>query len=202
MIGRFLTRIGVTLLGFFLLWVSGLLLFTAALPHHAFRDDVATDAAVVLTGGPGRIDHGLALLKAEMVSQLFISGVNAVATPEEVFSQHTAALDPNLKTRIMLGREATSTIGNAEESARWIHQTRVRSVRLVTAHYHMPRSLLEFRAVLPADVTLYPDPVFPDPVDISRGWSDHRLRHLLLSEYHKTLAAMLRHLALWIETAA
>jgi uncharacterized SAM-binding protein YcdF (DUF218 family) len=63
-----------------------------------------------------------------------------------------------LAARITLGRYASSTQGNAVETAAWAAQNGLRSIVVVTANYHMPRALAELRQALPA-VDLYPLPV-------------------------------------------
>ena len=59
---------------------------------------------------------------------------------------------------VTLGRFATSTRGNGMEIADWAREHGIHSLRVVTAGYHMPRSLLELRRNLP-DVLLVPHPV-------------------------------------------
>ena len=42
-----------------------------------------------------------------------------------------------------------NTNGNAIEAKQWIEQNGIKTITLVTANYHMPRSLLEFKKALP-----------------------------------------------------
>src|SRR3546814_4570320 len=60
-----------------------------------------------------------------------------------------------------LGFEAADTAGNALETAGWLNAHGYKSIRLVTANYHMPRSLVEFSRRLPG-ITIVPPPVLPD----------------------------------------
>ena len=55
---------------------------------------------------------------------------------------------------------ATSTMGNAIETADWIKKSGFNSIILVTANYHMPRSLMLFRHIMP-EIRIIPHPVFP-----------------------------------------
>ena len=93
-----------------------------------------------------------------------------------------------LAGRITLGHVARTTRGNAAEIAAWAREEQLRSIRVVTAGYHMPRALLELRRALP-DAELLPHPVVParlrDPGAVShlRTWS------LLAGEYLKLLGA-------------
>ena len=43
------------------------------------------------------------------------------------------------------------------------------------------------------EVTIVPDAVIPEDVDASRWWTLDNSSQILLREYHKTIAAQLRH---------
>ena len=91
---------------------------------------------------------------------------------------------------ITLGYQANSTAGNVEETRDWLKTEGYTSFRLVTANYHMPRSLLLFRAAM-QDATIIPYPVTPDNV-ILYEWGKHPgTIELLATEYCKFLIAEL-----------
>jgi uncharacterized SAM-binding protein YcdF (DUF218 family) len=119
----------------------------------------ATDAIVVLTGGAERVRTGLALLEDGVAPRLLVSGAAAGLTLAELARAHGRDA-ADLAGRVVLGHEAASTLGNAAETAAWARAGRLRSVRVVTAGYHMPRALLELRRALP-EVELVPHPVGP-----------------------------------------
>ena len=77
----------------------------------------------------------------------------------------------------------------AAETAAWVQSENLRSIRLVTASYHMPRSLLEFRRTLPASVDILPHPVFPEQFRSRGWWRWWGSGWLAVSEYHKYLLA-------------
>jgi uncharacterized SAM-binding protein YcdF (DUF218 family) len=117
--------------------------------------------------------------------RLLITGVNKVTSK--------TALKPLLKGGPSfdccadLGFAASDTRGNAEEAATWAHDHHYRSLIVVTASYHMPRSLLEFSAEMP-DVKLVPFPVAVDaPATLS--WQNAKR---LQGEYIKFLASWIR----------
>lgn len=171
-------------------WVAGLVWFAgkaAGLPRAA---PARTDAIVVLTGGSDRIATGLALLAQHEADQLFISGVeNGVALDELlVLAERTPGV---LDHRITVGYRAADTVGNAEEAAAWMQARGYRSLRLVTANYHMPRSLLAFRRLLP-DIVIHPHPVQPETVHLDDWWRWPGTTRLLISEYNKFLVSYLR----------
>jgi uncharacterized SAM-binding protein YcdF (DUF218 family) len=177
-------------------WMVGLVGFAGAIPDQVQDDGRQTDAIVVLTGGTGRIEEGLALLSQGRAKKLFISGV-----PREVELSQFAAkgLSPELAACcVALGHEADSTRQNAEETARWMRAEGFRSLRLVTAAYHMPRSRIEFHAAL-ADAEIVPHPVFPEHVKQHDWWRRPGTASLIISEYTKTLAV---EASLWLRRIA
>jgi len=153
-----------------------------------------TDAIVVLTGGQGRLDEALALLSQNLAGRLFVSGVyRGVDVKTLLETARSSSAVP--ESRIGIG-DATNTAGNAEETAAWARYFDIRSIRLVTASYHMPRSLLEFRHALP-DVTMVPHPVFSDNVKQREWWAWPGTAALIAREYTKYLLVRARQSLEW-----
>jgi len=174
-----------------LAWGGGLAWFASRIPGKVADPDTVTDAIVVLTGGSERLDEGLRLLAAQKARKLFVSGVYRgveVATLLRVARGAPA----NLECCIVIGHAADSTYGNALETAEWMAAEKYHSLRLVTAAYHMPRSLFEFRHAMPG-IAIVPNPVFPTRVK-EDWWAWPGSTDLILAEYHKYLAAVLRSL--------
>ncbi|GEO81988.1 YdcF family protein [Pararhodospirillum oryzae] len=174
----------------FALWLAGLALFAAALPSSITDPRTTTDAIVVLTGGSGRVPAGIDLLAAGMARTLFLSGVGPDVTLDDLHAT-IATVPSRLRPRVILGHAATDTIGNARETAQWMAACGYHSLRLVTAAYHMPRSLVEFRAAMP-DVVIVPHPVFPGAVKLQEWWKWRGTALLIAEEYSKFLVAWLR----------
>ena len=63
----------------------------------------------------------------------------------------------------------------------------MRSVRLVTASYHMPRALVVFAREMP-DLDIYQWAVMPEDLQIQNWWFDRAMFRLLTREYVKYLA--------------
>ncbi len=174
-------------------WGLGLVAYADNFPKTVAEPHEATDAVVVLTGGSGRLETGLTLLKNNRAAVLFVSGVyqgvdvNALITLVQENPE-------TLSSRIEIGN-ATDTRGNAEETAVWAAARNIDSIRLVTASYHMPRSLLEFRHRLP-NVKIFQHPVFPDSVK-NEWWLWPGTAALFIKEYNKYLLAWCRQ---WLET--
>lgn len=154
-------------------WLLGFAWFMATLPGPS--DNRRTDAIVVPTGGPGRIDRGLALLKQKAARRMLVTGVAPGVRPIDLAIEYRTS--PKwFACCIDLGREAVDTRSNADETGDWVRRHHYRSVRLVTADWHMRRARLELAHALGPDVEIVGDGVPASP----------RLL-LLLSEYDKYL---------------
>ncbi len=167
-----------------LAWLAGFAWFVQA----AVRPEagaVAADGIVVLTGGAERIVTGVRLLQSGRGRVLLISGVGHGAGLADLL--RGTDIDPApLLARTTLGRVATSTAGNADETADWARALHLHSLLVVTASYHMPRALTELARSLPGQ-RLNPVPVFPPAL----RRPDLSTLRLLASEYTKWLAAEL-----------
>lgn len=155
-------------------WVFGFLWFAIALPQPAGA--AKTDAIVVPTGSGGRIPRGLALLREGAAARMLVTGVDEDVRPREF------AVEYDVPARLMrccvtLGFSALDTRGNARETAGWVAEHKARSIRLVTADWHMRRAAAELGATLPDEVSVLRDAVRTEP----SLW-------ILFLEYHKLLA--------------
>lgn len=154
------------------LWALGFALFALTLPRPA--DDRQTDAIVVLTGGPGRLDRGLDLLARHRAERLFVSGADRTVRKKElaVRTKRPVAL---FDCCVDLGQESVDTRSNATETAKWLRQHRYRSVRLITTDWHMPRAHSDLARALSGDhIAIVPDAVRSRPRFTT-----------LFTEYHK-----------------
>lgn len=154
-------------------WALGFAIFMMSLgaPLGARK----TDAIVVLTGGTGRIDRGIALMRERSAKRMLVSGVGADVKPRELAARYPGS-GALFRCCIDLGHEAVDTRSNAEETALWVRQHGFRTVRLVTSDWHMPRARIELRHALGGDIELVGDGVRTSPK-----------MQTLLREYHKFL---------------
>ncbi|MBB4210875.1 uncharacterized SAM-binding protein YcdF (DUF218 family) [Rhodothalassium salexigens DSM 2132] len=147
--GRLWSRLGALVLALGVAWGGGFVYFLATLPpERALSPGFRVDGIVVLTGSGGRIRAGLEALERGVADRMLISGVHAVVGKGEIIGQYRdyAGL---VGCCVDLGHSARNTIGNAGETAFWAEQNRFRSLLVITADYHMARSLTAFEGAMP-----------------------------------------------------
>lgn len=194
---QFVQRVLQTTIVLLLLWIVGLGTFFFTIPQQVMDEQTTTQAIVVLTGGRERLKTGFQLLTAKRANMIFISGVNREETLKSLFKLlETSGVIRHedrgyLASSTYLGYDANNTKENAEETAAWVKKMTIPSLRLVTAAYHMPRSLLELKHLLP-QTTIIPHPVFPHGFNGSHWWRKAGAFSLIFSEYNKFLYAFVR----------
>lgn len=194
---QFLKSCFYTLLLLFTVWLGGFIWYLNQIPYPPEKSSQAADAIVVLTGGSQRLGVGLDLLSQGQSQKMFISGVNKDVGFKEIFYLNKAS-QPSLNQSIELGYMANNTRENAEETAAWLRKKGYQSIQLVTAHYHMPRSLVEFRALMP-HIPIQPYAVCPGLFEKKDMKSRSDQVIVLIREYHKFIGALLRiKISLWI----
>ena len=167
-----------------LIYALGFVLFAFTLGKPAPANAQATDAAVVLTGGKGRIEHAVDVLRDHKAKRLLVSGADPAVTKADIVRR----LGGNRKLVqccVDLGSESVDTRSNAEETGRWLAQHQFKSFRLITSDWHMRRARYEFRKVLGGKYQVVPDAVRTEPSFLT-----------LFGEYNKYV---LRRLAVWAD---
>jgi len=143
------------------------------------------DGIVVLTGGSERLGEAARLLREGHAKWLLISGVNKNTSKSDI--SELLDLDPKLfACCVTLGYKAQNTKGNAIETRSWQHAKKFKSLIVVTASYHMPRSLVELSLRMP-DVKLIPHSVTPRRFRHKPWWLHSSNAQLLAYEYVKFL---------------
>lgn len=170
-------------------YAAGLAGFVSGLERRT-SEAKSADAIVALTGGDARLTKAMELLANGRGKRLLISGVHADVTREQLFLQVGGPREL-FDCCVDLGLGADSTIGNAHEVSVWAKDNGYRSIILVTAAYHMPRSKLEISAAMP-DVRLIVQPVFPEELNTSAWWNDRLSATVVLVEYTKYVFAWTR----------
>ena len=165
-----------------LLYLLGFILFAVTLGAPA--GDERTDAAVTLTGGAGRIEHGVDILAAGKAKRLLISGTDPAVTKPDLI-QRLGGKARFVNCCVDLDSVSVDTRSNAEETGRWLDKRGFKSFRLITSDWHMRRARYEFRRVLGDQYEIVPDAVRSEPRFMT-----------LFGEYNKYL---LRRLAVLFE---
>jgi uncharacterized SAM-binding protein YcdF (DUF218 family) len=145
---------------FVLFYLLAFLVFSVTLGTPA--GDQHTDAAVVITGGSGRIEHGVDVLARGDAKRLLIAGTDPSVTKPDLI-RRLGGQKKLVNCCVDLGSESVDTRSNAEEAKRWLDKLGYKSLRLVTSDWHMRRARYEFRRVLGDKYQVVPDAVKTEP---------------------------------------
>jgi uncharacterized SAM-binding protein YcdF (DUF218 family) len=176
-----IARVGALLVLFYAL---GFVLFAFTLGKPAPATAKPTDAAVVLTGGSGRIEHAVDVLRTGKAKRLLVAGADPSVTKVDIV-RRVPTSSALVRCCVDLGTESVDTRSNAEEAKRWLDQRRFRSLRLITSDWHMRRARYEFEKVLGHKYVLVTDGVRTEPGFLT-----------LFGEYNKYV---LRRIAVWAD---
>ena len=168
--------------------IAGLQHFVLTLPKSPAGGLQFTDGIVVVTGGQQRLDDGLRLLTEGKADRMLISGVGEGVNRAVLVQE--LKLDDDQANALFCCVELISPPtmrGNAIAARRWAMQHEMRSLRLVTASYHMPRALVVFAREMP-EYDLYQWAVTPEDLRLDDWWRDRAMLRLLAREYAKYLA--------------
>jgi uncharacterized SAM-binding protein YcdF (DUF218 family) len=165
-----------------LLYLLGFIVFSVTLGSPA--KDQRTDAVIAITGGPGRIEHGIDILSQGLAKRMLIAGTDPSVTKRDLI-RRLKGKKQLLDCCVDLGSESVDTRSNAEEADRWLAKRGYKSFRLVTSDWHMRRARYEFRRVMGNKYVVIPDAVRTQPNLMT-----------LFGEYNKYL---LRRLAVLLE---
>ena len=167
-----------------LLYAAFFLLFAFTLGKPASPTARPTDAAVVLTGGSGRIERGMEVVREGKAKRLLIAGADPSVTKADL-TRRIPTAGRVIKCCVDLGSESVDTRTNAEEADRWLAKRGFHSVRLITSDWHMRRARYEFDKLLGRKYRLITDGVRTEPSFLT-----------LFGEYNKYL---LRRAAVWAD---
>ncbi|WP_217572767.1 YdcF family protein [Mesorhizobium sp. GbtcB19] len=182
---------GFVVLAVLVLFAGGFGWFADKVSHMTTPTNPAkADAIIVLTGGQSRLDAAMDLLASGKGERLLISGVHPSATKRQL--QAAMGGDKQLfSCCVDIDRAALDTIGNAEESAKWVENHAYGSIIIVTNNYHMPRSLLEMGRLLHG-AHLEPYPVVNTNLGNGNWLTKPEALRVLLTEYSKYVLSLAR----------
>jgi uncharacterized SAM-binding protein YcdF (DUF218 family) len=176
-----------------LIWLAGLLAFADRVQRSTpAPTPEAADGIVALTGPKSteRIAPAVNLLMQHLGQRVLVSGVNRDVTREQLRG-YTGAVRRVYDCCVDLGFTALDTVGNARETAEWARSMRFTSLIVVTSDYHLPRAMLELRAVMRPPAYRLQGYAVPTPVLKSHGWwRSSGAARLMVVEYCKYLAIL------------
>ena len=174
-------RFGALLL---VLYGLGFALFGVTLGSPAPATAGKTDGIVVITGGQGRIEHGVEELAEGKGKRMLVAGADPAVTKADLIHR-LGGRKKLVQCCVDLGSESVDTRSNAEETRRWLERQHMKSIRLITSDWHMRRASYEFRRELGSEFRVVPDAVRTEPGFMT-----------LFGEYNKYL---LRRIAAWLD---
>ncbi|TLP46812.1 MULTISPECIES: YdcF family protein [Cohaesibacter] len=152
------------------------------------REPEPADAIVVVTGGAGRLEKAIELLKQEKGKRLLISGVHPGYGPITLERRYKLTKN-QIACCVDLDSRALNTVANATQTAEWARRYGFESLIIVTSAYHMPRTMLEMRRAAP-DIRLQGQLVTRSDRALLTRLFDWNNVHLLTKEYGKLLGAI------------
>lgn len=176
-----------------MIWAAGLVAFAERVQRSTpNQEPQAADGIVALTGANSneRIAAAVQLLADHKGRRVLVSGVNREVSREQL-RVASGAVRRLYDCCVDLGFTAADTVGNARETAEWAGAMRFNSLIIVTSDYHMPRAMLELRAVLrPPAATFQTYAVPTAALKTRHWWRSPGAARLLVVEYSKYLAIL------------
>ena len=167
--------------------------FILTLPNQPIDDGKFTDGLVVATGGQARIEQGLSLLSQGRADRMLVTGVGKgiSRTSLKRILSLTSKQEQLFECCVDLDFLARDTIGNAQAAKHWAAVNDLKSLRLVTANYHLPRARSEFQRALP-EIHLFVFAVAPPDLKLSKWYRHWPSAKLLSREFGKYLVSLMR----------
>lgn len=135
-------------------------------PVTSWDEDVSADCAVVVTGGPARIQEGFDLLARHAVQKLIVSGVHPHAELREIFPK-IAYYGEIRDQDVVLEKRSQTTFGNAQQTLPLVEALRCRDMVLITSRTHMYRTMRTFQAEFPPEFPIIPRAVVSGSIEPS-----------------------------------
>lgn len=170
------------------LLAMGLASYTGYVLLASEQEPERADAIVALTGGAGRLEKAIDLLKQNKGKRLLISGVHPGYGPLTLERRYKLSKQ-QIACCVDLDSRALNTVANATQTAEWAHRHGFDSLIIVTSAYHMPRTMLEMRRAAP-EIHLQGQLVTRSDRSLITRLFDWNNVHLLTKEYGKLLGAI------------
>ena len=158
-----------------LVYALGFVLFGFTLGKPAAAAVAPSDAGIVLTGGDGRIERGVEVLREGKIKRLLVAGADPSVAKRDI-ARRVRGSGRLVQCCVDLGSESVDTRSNASEAERWLAKHKYKSYRLITSDWHMRRARFEFDRTIGEKRAMVVDAVPTEP----------GLR-ILFTEYNKYL---------------
>ena len=174
------------------LWAVGLVAFASRVDRSTpAADPPVADGIVALTGASdARLTEAMKLLEDGKARRMLISGVNPEASRADIRGV-ARATRRYYDCCVDLGFQATNTVGNARETARWARRHNFTTLIVVTSDFHMPRAMMELKGAMP-EASFIAYPIRTRELDASHWWRSHEGARRMIVEYNKFLAILFR----------
>ncbi len=145
-----------------MLYALGFVLFAFTLSKPAPSSTPSVDAAIVLTGARGRLEHGVDALRHHKARRMFLAGADPSVTKGDI-ARRLPGGARLVACCVDLGSQSVDTRSNAHEAEAWLAKHHYHSLLLITSDWHMRRALFEFENVLGSRYAIHPDAVGTQP---------------------------------------
>tara|TARA_B100001059_G_scaffold100709_1_gene100469 strand:+ start:1202 stop:1777 length:576 start_codon:yes stop_codon:yes gene_type:complete len=147
---------------------------------------------VVLTGNTGRLVVGLDLMSNNIESRMLITGVAKVVKYSDIIKN----IDIK-RSRIDLGYNAQTTLGNAIETSAWINEYGIQDIVLLTDNWHMQRALLLFNITMP-NIEISPYPIESMNFTMEDFFQFDKKTFFIYKEHLKYIVSHIQVIYLWL----
>lgn len=121
------------------------------------------------------------LLKENKANYLIISELNS-KVKSAWFLEDISFFNDKKKDRSIFAYKAANTFENAKETKEFVEKYQLKSIRLITSHFHMLKSLFELECVLPKFFIIPPSVFFSETNFLTK-----KNIYFYIKEYHKLM---------------
>ena len=126
-------------------WSGGFAYYIYWVESYKMNTSTITDSVVVFDTAPQKVEYGTALLKAGYAPILFLPSANSTITLDNIISQYKV-----IPGQVIYGINNRTYNNETEEISDFIITNRIKSIRLVTNDYAMPRVIEALTKLIPS----------------------------------------------------
>lgn len=156
------------------------------------ESEASVDLVAVLTGGKGRLAEALNSFKDGKGQYLLISGTGEGSSLSDILRVNNIEEFPDtLRDRVIIDANSLSTTDNVREILKIVEEKKLRSIKIITSNYHLPRTMklmdleISGRSTDLHYLKIYQLPVESPNFPSDRWWASPLAWRILFSEYFK-----------------